>query len=67
MELLKEHGWTLTRRRKHFVYRRVIKMGDGSSKTQTFTRSSTPSSRFYERYERRGLKWLDVEAEEIAI
>lgn len=41
-DMFREAGYTLIRRKTHYIYRRIVQNRDGSHRKQTVTRSKTP-------------------------
>jgi hypothetical protein len=60
--MLREGGWTLVRHKKHYVYKRLVRLGEGGVREQTFTCAATPSDRFAYTQQVKKLKGLNLEA-----
>ena len=65
-EALREGKWTMSREKRHRVYRRMAFMDDFTSITQTFTIASTPSDRRSERNALAKLRQQDIGVRHIA-
>jgi hypothetical protein len=63
-DLLREEGWTLKRRVKHYVYTKVFRGPDGTCHRLPLTMSATPSTRNHEVVQRAQLRRLERAAEE---
>ncbi len=61
-EMLSEKGWKFDRQGKHIVYKRAVPLGEGRVRTQTFTRSCTPSDWRVTRNQIKDLIHMDQEA-----
>jgi hypothetical protein len=64
-DLLREEGWTLKRRVKHYVYTKVVRRPDGTSHRLTYTMASTPSTKNHDVVQRATLRRLQRTAEEL--
>jgi hypothetical protein len=62
-DLLREEGWTLKRRVKHYVYTKVVRRSDGTSRKLTYTCSATPSTKNHEAVQRATLRKVQRAAE----